>query len=630
MTDEVSTVETDGCLLDEAAPTLEETPALGAVDFDRYLAQLRATDHDLCRILARSGDLESARDAIYAHLANVERRLFDVKADLHELERATVREALRAFRSIIGPVNEESTGTSTLDTLWKVLSGRFGELAEPVSEGFMEEILHLFLALAGRSGIYEEEQDGLSRLFLEMRGREAALVRTEALDEIALRVKEYSDRYPSGLDEGVIERRAGNRDRILEYMKAGPEQWEDWDWHVQNVVKDPQVLSDLVELTAEQQGAVERAVENRIPFGVTPYYLSLMDRELASGDDHAVRAQVIPPPEYVDMLAAHKNDREFALDFMGEHDTSHVDLVTRRYPVICILKPYNTCSQVCVYCQRNWEIDECLAPEAKAPDRVIEEALAWLDEHPGVGEVLVTGGDPAVMSDQAIDKLLGSLANKPQLYRIRLGTRTPVVLPHRWTPELMEILARYHEPGRREVCVVTHFAHAYEITPESMRAVQAIRKTGIGVYNQQVFTMENARRFESTRLRRLLRSIGVDPYYTFNMKGKEETRKYMVPIARLLQERKEEARLLPGMDRTDEPVFNVPRLGKNHLRAWQDHRLIMIRPDGSRVYEFHAWEKHLSLVPPYIYTDVPIADFLREMEARGESPEEYRTIWYYY
>ena len=200
----------------------------------------------------------------------------------------------------------------------------------------------------------------------------------------------------------------------------------------------------------------------------------------------------------------------------------------------------------------------------------------------------------------------------------------------RWTEELIGILAEVHEPGRREVAVVTHFEHSYEITPEAMQAVQKIRKAGISVYNQEVFTIENSRRFESAKLRKDLRLIGVDPYYTFNMKGKEETRRYMVPIARILQERKEEARLLPGLDRTDEPVFNVPKLGKNHLRAWQDHRLVMILPDGSRVYEFHPWEKNIAPVPPYNYIDVPIYDYLEELATRGENIRDYHTIWFYY
>ena len=234
------------------------------------------------------------------------------------------------------------------------------------------------------------------------------------------------------------------------------------------------------------------------------------------------------------------------------------------------------------------------------------------------------------MKDAQLQGILEGLAGKNHIYRIRIGTRTPVVLPMRFTNETIKLLSKFHKPPKLEIALVTHFEHSYEITPESMNAVQKLRKAGINVYNQQVFTVENSRRFETAKLRKDLKSIGVDPYYTFNMKGKEETSKYMVPIARILQERKEEARLLPGLDRTDEPVFNVPKLGKNHLRAGQDRRLVMILPDGSRVYEFHPWEKNITPVPPYNYVDVPIYDYLEELAARGENIRDYRTIWFYY
>ncbi len=88
--------------------------------------------------------------------------------------------------------------------------------------------------------------------------------------------------------------------------------------------------------------------------------------------------------------------------------------------------------------------------------------------------------------------------------------------------------------------------------------------------------------------------------------------------------------LLPGIFRTDEPVFNVPFLGKNHLRAWQDHELISILPNGRRVYSFHPWEKNITKVKPYLYTDVSIHHYLERLKARGEDPEDYRSIWYYY
>jgi lysine 2,3-aminomutase len=103
-----------------------------------------------------------------------------------------------------------------------------------------------------------------------------------------------------------------------------------------------------------------------------------------------------------------------------------------------------------------------------------------------------------------------------------------------------------------------------------------------------------------------------------------------VPIARLQQEVKEEARVIPGVVRTDEPVYNVPRLGKNYIRAEQHHSLLTILPDGRPVYEFHPWEKNLSLIDTYVDTDVSIYEYLQELKRRGEDLQEYKTIWYYF
>jgi len=602
------------------------------VDYNAYIQRLWDANPEIYQILKSADSLESARNELYNYLNRSERKIFDLDNDLHILEKSTVRECIRVFRSIIGPVNEFRTEFSALDTLWKLANNKQAELKDKVSIGFLMEFINLFRGVTGKSNIYFEDtqvKKGMPE-FLKMKGRKAAEARMEILDEMGSSVNKYLKKYPSGLEDEVITWRKENRARILRYFGGSEKDWNDYKWHLRHVIRDSKPLKDLIEISNEQIEAIDKAVKNKIAFGITPYYLSLMDTKISIGYDHAVRAQVIPPKEYVDKMAEHRGDRGTAFDFMGEHDTSPTDLITRRYPNIAILKPFNTCSQICVYCQRNWEIEQVLAPRAMATKKVLYDALAWFDDHKSVGDVLVTGGDPAVMSDTQLENILEILSKKRHVYRIRIGTRTPVVLPMRFTKRLLDILTKYHRPPHQEIAVVTHFEHSYEITPEALETVQKIRKIGISVYNQEVFTIENSRRFETAKLRRDLKSIGVDPYYTFNMKGKEETKRYMVPIARILQERKEEARLLPGLDRTDEAVFNVPKLGKNHLRAWQDHRLVMILPDGSRVYEFHPWEKNITAIPPYNYVDVPIYDYLEELAARGENIRDYRTIWYYY
>ncbi len=600
-------------------------------DYNSYIDMLWRSNPDIHSILKSAGNLEAAREQMYNYLDRAERNIFTVDNDLHILEKATVRECIWVFRSILGPVNEKRTATSALDLLWE-LARKGEEAGERTSIAFLMEFINIFRGVAGKANIYYESRGAKKGIpgFLKKEGREASAARTRILDEMGADMSKYFRKYLSGLEPDVIGWREENKNNVLRHFNAKADDWYDYRWHLKNIIRNEKPLEELIEISPLQKKAIKKASENRIPFGITPYYLSLIDKQISVGYDHAIRAQVIPPPEYVDMLVENRDVRGMRFDFMGEHDTSPQELITRRYPGICILKPYNTCSQICVYCQRNWEIEQCMDPDALASDSHIDNALSWLDKHKNIGDVLITGGDPMIMDDEVIERMLEVLSRKDHIYRVRFGTRTPVVLPMRWTQKLVSLLEKYIMPGRRQISIVTHFEHSYEITPEAAAAVSMIRKAGMAVYNQQVFTIENSRRYESAKLRLDLKSIGVDPYYTFNMKGKEETRRYMVPIARLLQERKEEARLLPGLDRTDEPVFNVPRLGKNHLRAWQDHRVVMIMPDGSRVYEFHPWEKNITPVPPYNYIDVPIYNYLEELAARGENIRDYRTIWYYY
>jgi lysine 2,3-aminomutase len=442
--------------------------------------------------------------------------------------------------------------------------------------------------------------------------------------------EKYSSRYPSGLDDDAKRRRYQNKLRILRHFNATDYEWTYWKWQVRHIIKDAKTLSKLIKLTDEELEAVKQAEKYKIPFGITPYYLSLMDYESGQGRDTAIRAQVIPSLHYVKKLREFKSRDEASMDFMLERDTSPVEGITRRYPQIAILKPVMTCPQICVYCQRNWEIEDVYSTTAFLPKKKLEKALAWLANTPEINEVLVTGGDPFLLSNNRLENLLFKLSKLKHIKRIRIGTRTPVTLPQRIHDRLVKDINHFHIPGKREVLIVTHFEHPYEITQQSMDAIQKFRRYGLEVYNQLVFTFYNSRKFEAATLRDKLRLIGVTPYYTFNTKGKEETDDYRVPIPRLLQEQKEEARLMPGTVRTDEIVFNVPRLGKNYLRAVQHHDVISILPDGRRVYEFHPWEKKLALADTYLYTDVSIYKYLQRLKSIGENIADYKTIWYYY
>ncbi len=573
--------------------------------------------------VARADNVEIARERLFQR---INRSHFDTYANgsrLPEGRIVRVRDCGQVLRGLIMSRSGRLADFSVIQAIFDIAKGVPRHDLKPA---FFADLIYQFLGLQGR-GPGAAPGDYLIDRNLE--GRAAALSRSKELDRLWAQVEAWMARYTHGLQEDAIARRMRRREVILAQLRGQESDWFDWRWQLRNVIKKPRRLLDLIEVTDAEREALTEVERHRLPFGVTPYYLSLIDSP-SSADDRTVRAQVIPPISYVKVLASNKGSSQCSFDFMLERDTSPIDLVTRRYPAICILKPYNTCPQICVYCQRNWEIDEALSKRALASEEKIDKALQWIREHPAIREVLVTGGDPLALSDSKLFKILGKVADIPSVERIRIGTRTPVTMPMRITKRVVRGLRSLRIPMRREVSVVTHVEHPYEITPEMFDVVERLRAGAINVYNQNVYTFYVSRRFEAAALRFLLKRIGIEPYYTFNTKGKEETANYRVPIARLMQEQKEEARLVPGLTRTDEAVYNVPALGKNYLRAQQHREVISILPDGSRVYEFHPWEKNIREQKSYVGVDVPILNYLERLATIGEDPSRYETIWYYY
>ncbi len=581
---------------------------------------------ELEEILLSEEDLETKRQKIKYFLSDILMATFEDHPTIPPLEWILTRSAINVFRSILANRSERLAGFSLLGYLNEVLHEPGTKCLEKPNPGFYAELDHLVKGVVGKTGIYSDKVPA----FLKHKGRKAAKLRSSDLSRMAKTSQKFMDRYACGLDKEAIRERSLNKLRLLKRFGATGAEWEDWRWHTRHIIRDADTLKSLINLTVKEYRAVQLAREYRIPFGITPHYLSLMDEEPGKGRDDAVRAQVIPPLHYVGKMRENKELADHSMDFMLENDTSPIEGITRRYPNIVILKPILTCPQICVYCQRNWEIEDVCSKDAAISREKLDQAIQWIADTPEINEVLITGGDPFLLSNKRIEGLMSKISRIRHVERIRIGTRTLVTLPQRITETLVRRLNRFNIPGKREVIIITHFEHPYEITPQSVEAVQKFRRYGIDVYNQMVYTFYNSRKFEASLLRHKLRLIGVTPYYTFNTKGKAETDDYRVPIARLLQEQHEEARLMPGTVRTDEIVFNVPGLGKNYLRASQHHDVISILPDGRRVYEFHPWEKKLSLMDTYVYTDVSVHRYLQRLKDAGENPVHYRTIWYYY
>ena len=592
---------------------------------EKLAEELWKTNPEIKKRLSKAENQKDARNELFRYLNNIERELFKVHSPkplkrLHPIEKNNAKECIRVFKNIIRRENEALSGFSALTLLWQLSKNN---MPPETTEGFLCELIYLFKGILGKTELYEK---GLKKgAFRE--SKKAAGLRSGVLDSYSSIMNASIKRYSDSLDENSAQKSLLLKKHILEYFKSSEKDWSNYIWHLKHIIQTAETLKALVKLEKDEIEGLACAEKNNIPFQITPYYLSLFNMEGRTDRDRAVRAQVIPGKRYCEAVNKARETGQ-DMDFMGEKSTSPIDCVTRRYPQIVILKPFESCPQICVYCQRNWEIKKI--GEGEITGSKIEKAVKWIACNPNIAEVLVTGGDPLTLPNAYLDNLFGSIASIPHIERIRIGTRVPVTLPFRIDSGFIQILKKYHEWGKREVCVVTHYEHPSEMTRDSLCAIKKVKNAGINIYNQQVFTYYNSRRFETCALRKIMKLSGIDPYYSFNTKGKEETVDFRVPIARIEQERKEEARLLSGLVRTDEPVFNVPKLGKSHLRAWQDHEVIMIMGDGSRVYRFYPWESKVLLTDTYLYTDVSIYSYLCRLNRDGENIDEYTSIWYYF
>jgi lysine 2,3-aminomutase len=206
-----------------------------------------------------------------------------------------------------------------------------------------------------------------------------------------------------------------------------PEQWNDWAWQLKNRVSTLDELERLLELTADERAGCENA-QRKLAFAITPHFFNLIDR---NDPNCPVRKQVIPRAGE-SVVAA-----EELLDPVGEEHTMPVPGLVHRYPDRVLFLITDRCASYCRYCTRSRLVsnaqDYNFHPE-------YERGLRYIEEHPEVRDVLLSGGDPLLLSDRKLDHLLGRLRAIKHVEFIRIGSRIPVFLPQRVTPELCEVL----------------------------------------------------------------------------------------------------------------------------------------------------------------------------------------------
>lgn len=293
--------------------------------------------------------------------------------------------------------------------------------------------------------------------------------------------------------------RLGSRRAAL-FPNATDEQWNDWRWQMRNGVRDGAALAKVLPLTeAERAGVDETAAIFRL--GISPYYLSLIDPEHPFCP---VRMQAVP-------VKAEARVRPGELeDPLGEDRTRPVEAIVHKYPDRVLFLAIDTCSVYCRHCTRR-RITK--GGEAELSKAELAKGLEYVRTHPQVRDVLLSGGDPLLLSDERLEQILAPLRAIPHVEMIRIGTRIPVCLPMRVTEALAKLLRR-HAP----LFVVTHFNHPREITPEARRACELLVDHGVPVENQAVLM----RRLNSdariiTELNHACLTMRVRPYYLHQM-----------------------------------------------------------------------------------------------------------------
>jgi lysine 2,3-aminomutase len=235
-----------------------------------HSSHLREWDPEIYRILESDHDLETARKKLFSLLVEREIVLFSVSCGLDDLERSNALNCIKILKNLISPRNEKLSGHSTLRYMVEIVRDRPGTIDQR-SKALYLDFLFIALGTLGRSNIYREENLALPNY----EGREGAIVRSDYLDGLAKKCMDRINSYRSGLDPEIVKGRAENRRHILDRLGAGMEEWTDYQWQQRNVFRDAESIRRMVSLSEEEVTAIDLANANGMPFGITPYYLSL-------------------------------------------------------------------------------------------------------------------------------------------------------------------------------------------------------------------------------------------------------------------------------------------------------------------------------------------------------------------
>jgi lysine 2,3-aminomutase len=331
--------------------------------------------------------------------------------------------------------------------------------------------------------------------------------------ELKQRIADYlaaRDSIPCGRE--WADRIDAHKSKLLQLLGGTEDDWRNWRWQMKNRITEVELLARFVGLARQTIRDIER-VSRQYRWAISPYYAAVM---AAGGVGGPIWRQAVPS-------AAEITDSHGSFDPMAERLTAPAPGITRRYPDRLIINVTNQCAMYCRHCQRRRNIGEI---DRHQPRRVLEAALDYIRANPEIRDVLITGGDALLLSDATLDWLLGELHRIEHVEIKRLGTRTPVTLPQRITPELCAILDKYPP-----IYINSQFNHPLEVTPEAAAACSQLVKAGAVLGNQAVLLKGvNNDPHVMKKLNHELLRVRVRPYYLFHAKAVRGTSHFITSV----------------------------------------------------------------------------------------------------
>lgn len=252
------------------------------------------------------------------------------------------------------------------------------------------------------------------------------------------------------------------------WSNVSEEDWNDWKWQVRNRITDEEVLKQVIEVSSEEEDGIRQCLK-MLRMAITPYYATLMD---PVDQSCPIRRQAVPT-----VRELHNGKSDMA-DPLHEDIDSPVPGLTHRYPDRALLLLTDQCSMYCRFCTRRRLAGA--TDQARTIER-IDACIEYIRKTPVVRDVILSGGDALLVSDKLLEHVLQKLRDIPHVEIIRLGTRTPIVLPQRITPELCNMIKKYNP-----VFINVHFNHPLEITEQSKAACAMLADAGFSLGNQSV------------------------------------------------------------------------------------------------------------------------------------------------